>query len=83
MTPGKKDSQAIDFMRTLRDAGWFHLSQFVDSGHTFELFSLGGKPILVQIYPSGHGFEVWRPVTSSANIAETAVAVQQYGASHV
>lgn len=72
------DQQAREFVRFMRTAGWTPLTTWVDGGHTFELLSKNDKTILVQTYPKGHGFQVWRPVTKSNTIAETQLAVKQY-----
>ena len=74
-----RSEQAAQFITALHATGWHSLRCWEDAGHTFELLSRGTKTLLVQLYPDGHGFEVWRPVTSSASIAETAVACAAYG----
>lgn len=71
--------QAAAFITTLHDAGWRSMNSWEDGGHVFELLCRNGKTVIVQIYPGSHGFEVWRPVSASATIAETAVAVEEYG----
>jgi len=77
------DKQAYRFIKTLCENGWMSLNTWADGGHAFELLQkrATAKRVIVQIYPQGDGFEVWRPVCESSSIAETAVAVEQYGVS--
>jgi hypothetical protein len=77
--PGKHHEQAAGFISVLHETGWHTLTCFVDGGHAFELLSKGTKTLLVQLYPEGHGFQVWRPITESSSIAETALACAAYG----
>jgi hypothetical protein len=72
------DAQASAFITSLHGAGWRSLNSFEDGGHVFELLSRGQFTILMQLYPNGHGFQVWRPVTESSSIAETRVAIELY-----
>lgn len=74
-----RNEQAEAFMHTLHETGWRHLNQWRDGGHAFELFSKNARTVIVQIYPGGNGFEVWRPVTTDNTILETRAAVEAYG----
>lgn len=74
-----RNEQAEAFIHVLHETGWRHLNQWADGGHTFDLFGKNGKTVIVQIYPGGHGFEVWRPVTTNNSVLETSLAVEAYG----
>ena len=78
-----RNEQAQAFMGSMSESGWRHLNQWADGGHTFELFARNGRTIIVQVYPGGHGFEVWRPITTNNSVAETRVAVEEYGTAPV
>jgi len=77
----RTSTQADEFISALHDKGWRSQTCFVDGGHTFELLSKGpnAKALLIQIYPNGHGFQVWRPITESNSILETLEACGVYG----
>lgn len=70
--------ESTAFIRTLMSAGFIRITSWQDGGHDFQLFHRGAAHVLVQIYPDGHGFEVWRPVTQANDIMETLAAVQNY-----
>lgn len=81
MKKPREAKQAEAFITALHNTGWRSMTSFETSGHVFELLmsTKNNRALLVQVYPEGHGFEVWRPVTQSATIAETAAAVAAYG----
>lgn len=85
MTKRKKtdhEKQAHAFITSLHDADWFSLCSWSDGGHVFEVLQkrgTAGKRVMVQIYPEGEGFEVWRPVTESNSIDDARIAVEYYG----
>ena len=80
-----KDAQSWIFISELHAEGWRTLTEFESSGHTFVLMTKTGtnRNILIQNYPAGHGFEVWRPVTDSPKIEDTKNAVQVWGSEPV
>ena len=71
--------QAEDFIHELHRSDWRSLTTFEGSGHVFQLLSKGRCLLLVQIYPEGHGFEVWRPICVSNSVEDTLEAVYIYG----
>ena len=73
------DSQSRAFVRSMCESGWMILLTWSDGGHIFELLSKRAKVIIIQTYPQGHGFQVWRPVTESNTLTETRLAVEAYG----
>jgi hypothetical protein len=77
----KHDTQALAFIGALHGQGWMSLNSWEDGGHVFEMLQRVGahRRVIVQIYPDGNGFEVWRPVCEGNSIAETAAAVALYG----
>ena len=71
-------SQASLFILDLHRSGWHTLNQWFDGGHTFEMLSKNAKIIIVQTYPQGHGFNVYRSITDSNRIDETLKAIEEY-----
>lgn len=74
-----KSIPAAAFITALHNTGWHSTKCFRSSGHIFESLSKGTKTIMVQIYPKSEDFQVWRPITESTTIAETAAAIAIYG----
>jgi len=79
-----RDAQARAFISDLHCRGWRSLQSWEDGGHRFEMLQRRENPgcprIIVQIYPGGNGFEVWRQVTDSNSIADVTTATEAYGA---
>lgn len=76
--PVRHAQQAVDFVTALHREDWRTVTVWIDGGNAFEMLAKGAKRILVQVYPDAHGFEIWRPVTESNKIDDTAAAVAQY-----
>jgi len=78
MEKGTKDEQSRQFRQFLIGLGFRSMTVWQDNGFHFELFSYRNAAVLFETYPEGHGFEVWRPLTTSAKITDTEAAVKAY-----
>lgn len=79
MTKQRPITQSGAFVANMVQTGWIRLNNWYEGGHLFELLSKNGKTLLVQTYPEGHGFQIWKPLTESNTLTETRIAVEEYG----
>lgn len=73
-----RSPQCESFLNSLYDNGWHAMRAWDVEGFTFNLLVRRSARLIFQVYPNGEGFEVWRPVTESNAIVDTAAGVDAY-----
>lgn len=71
-------TQADSFLRDLWKSEWVMVADWSKGGHVFRLLVKDDKRILIQFYPQGDGFQVWRPITDSNRMDKTKNAIEAY-----
>lgn len=57
---------------------WQKDIRLVNGVHRLEALQIGGKVILVQVYPKGDGWQAYAPVTDDGRIDATLDAIAKY-----